>query len=157
MKYSIITLFCVAFSLLLLLNACEQEEVDAEVFVDEDLVAYFDLFVEEGAKRGVAVDLSEISGYIEQITSLSVAGNCTRATNTIRIDEVFWRSQPDWEKEYVVFHELGHCYLQRGHKNTFDEATNLCSSIMNSGNSACDVKYFGKNRAPYLDELFLER
>ncbi|MEM9885282.1 MAG: hypothetical protein AAF849_05260 [Bacteroidota bacterium] len=158
MKNVIPVVVIVSLLVLLFFTSCQQEEeVPTSVFVDENLLEYFDLFIEEGTKRGVEVDLSDISGYIIQITNLNVAGNCSRDSKTIRIDEVFWRSSPGWDRERVVFHELGHCFLQRGHKNSFDENTNTCHSIMNSGNSICEVKYFGKNRATYLDELFMEQ
>ena len=53
----------------------------------------------------------------------------------------------------IVFHELGHCYLTRGHK---DERKNngTCASIMRSGKAACMDFYTSDNRKEYLDELF---
>lgn len=143
--------------LMLLLLACEKDEADYTVTVDEALVEYFELFIAEGAVRGVEVDLSGISGYIEQIERVNVAGNCTitsEGRREIRLDEVFWRSSTPTNREIVVFHELGHCYLDRGHDDTFNDETNRCNSIMNSGRAPCSFNYFGPLRAAYLDELF---
>jgi hypothetical protein len=56
-------------------------------------------------------------------------------------------------KEYIVFHELGHCVLNRPH--TEDSFSNgVCSSIMRSGNGGCYDYYNRFTRQYYVDELF---
>lgn len=136
--------------------ACESDNLST-VSVDEELQPWFDLFVEEGAQRGVHVDLSGITGIIENITSPNVAGSCSISGNnkTVRLDLRFWSAYSLLEKELVVFHELGHCYLERGHLETAD-VRGVCQSMMNSGISNCRINYNLATRTTYLDELFDE-
>jgi len=56
-------------------------------------------------------------------------------------------------KEYLVFHELGHCILGRSHSNDILENGD-CKSIMQSGTSNCKGNYNDENREMLLDELF---
>jgi hypothetical protein len=53
----------------------------------------------------------------------------------------------------VVFHELGHCYLGRGHSEE-THPNGVCKSIMRSGNGGCFDNYNSTTREAYLDELF---
>ncbi|MFK7979626.1 MAG: putative metallopeptidase, partial [Saprospiraceae bacterium] len=49
----------------------------------------------------------------------------TTGERQIVIDEKFWKRSSELSKELIVFHELGHCVLERNH---FDEK---------SGNGTC--------------------
>jgi len=66
---------------------------------------------------------------------------------------LFWETASFAEKEYVVFHELGHCALNRRHLDT-KNADGTCLSMMQSGNGSCKMNYNAQNRSKYLDELF---
>ncbi len=56
-------------------------------------------------------------------------------------------------REFVVFHELGHCDLGRDHRDeAFDNG--VCVSIMRSGLGDCRDYYHPRTREGYLDELF---
>jgi hypothetical protein len=69
------------------------------------------------------------------------------------IDRLFWETATMTEKEYVIFHELGHCALNRRHLDTtYKDGT--CTSMMQSGNGSCKMVYNAQNRSKYLDELF---
>lgn len=71
------------------------------------------------------------------------------------MDETFWNTTSDRGKEFVVFHELGHCFLLRNHlEDTFLGGT--CTSIMRSGTGSCRDNYGRLTRETYLDELFDE-
>lgn len=135
-------------------------ETDGEGYrrVDEVLWAYWASFEEEAALRGKTVDLklSGIEGDIEALPEEGVAGQCSYgyvAGKRIVIDREFWdRANTNW-RELVVFHELGHCYLERGHREeAFDNG--LCKSIMRSGTEDCRDAYGPQNREYYLNELF---
>ncbi len=67
----------------------------------------------------------------------------------------YWLNASAMDKEFIVFHELGHCYLQREHLDTKDER-GICTSIMSSGTSNCVRLYTNQNRSDLIDELFLE-
>lgn len=139
--------------------SCGKDE-PIERYVQPSLVPYFDRFVAQGILRGVLVDLEElhVSGYIRLITEPDVIGQCAHSDsepNTVIIDKVYWDKANDLQREFVVFHELGHCALNRGHLDDADNQGN-CISIMNSGTGACNVLYTSANRSQMLDELFMK-
>jgi len=139
-----------------------EQEIPAEPAgydnVDEVLWDYFDRFESEASARGITIDIrsENITGNISEISSEHVAGTCNysyRNPNKITIDLEFWSRSGDRYKEFVVFHELGHCVLYREHK---EDATssNICESIMRSGTGNCIDNYTRNTRSTYLDELF---
>lgn len=128
-----------------------------ELHVDEALAPYFERFLAEGTIRGHEIDLvgKRIEGYLEDIDDEDVVGQCAyseTSTRKVRIDLNYWNQATDLEREFVVFHELGHCYLERSHSDAQDNRT--CISIMHSGTSRCRFNYTQGNRSVYLDELF---
>ncbi len=125
--------------------------------VDPQLHEYFQDFEKEAMQRGISIDLIEleISGVIENIGEEGVAGSCQFGNHIahVTIDKSFWNLASTSIKEYVVFHELGHCVLERGHL----EVTNSdgeCQSIMASGTTDCIVNYNNSRRDRMIDELF---
>lgn len=123
---------------------------------DRALWTYFDSFEEEAAKRNLSIDLNEleVTAVIENITESGVAGTCQYGLHVhhVTIDKPFWDRSSSLLREMVVYHELGHCVLGRGH--TEDDNNGNCLSIMNSGTTDCTVRYTQTNRDYYLDELF---
>ncbi len=125
--------------------------------VDPELREYFQRFEDEAAARGLPVDLtvSAITGTILKIDGEHVLGRCSfpRAQpNQVIIDQSFWMLGTDLFREFVVFHELGHCYLFRPHLE--DRLSNgACASIMRSGNGPCLDNYSQRTRRFYIDEL----
>lgn len=165
MKYSsyiksiLFTVLC--FSISLLMSGCTKESSEnlivEELTIDVALLPYFERFVTEGANRGVTIDLVEkrIEGFLIDIEETDVAGQCSysaTSTRKVNIDINYWNSATDLEKEFVVFHELGHCYLERTHSDAQENRS--CISIMHSGTSGCRFRYNSTSRSDYLDELF---
>ncbi len=149
------------FSTSLLIMGCAKENnenlVIEDLFIDEALVPYFERFVAEGMIRGQAIDLVEkrIEGFLMDIEEANVAGQCsysTTSTRKVNIDRTYWNSATDLEKEFLIFHELGHCYLERSHSDA--QQNSNCISIMHSGTSDCRLRYTATSRGDYLDELF---
>lgn len=159
---------CMLGVMLLALGACTQDEEVLEEMappapvgyagVDERLWTYFERFEEEALLRGVTVDLrqAQITGLLDEIEQDRVLGQCSYQRNNhsrVTVDESFWNTTSDGGKEFVVFHELGHCFLLRDHvENAFLNGT--CSSIMRSGTGTCRDNYTRLTRGAYLDELF---
>lgn len=103
-------------------------------------------------------------------------GVCIQGTNqtpVIQINATFWANASDQGKEALVFHELGHCILQRSHvkvvDNNYVPASIMfpCASVYNDtagqGNVTCngihtnvelDVMSYQANRNVYINELF---
>lgn len=141
----------------ILAGSCETDP-DFQYFVDEPMRDYFARFEQEAAQRGYTFDLEamQVSGDIRFITTSNVIGQCLHSEeepNTVIVDKTYWESANDMEREFLVFHELGHCALNRDHLDTADGRGD-CISIMTSGTGACRVNYNVSNRAALLDELF---
>ncbi|MFK7772626.1 MAG: hypothetical protein AB8F94_10820 [Saprospiraceae bacterium] len=167
MKQPIGVLF-LFISFLFVFQSCKKDTTIEEILPEEKIVfysnipaplwSYFKNFEEEALLRGFQIDLEaqHISAKIMEIVDDGVAGSCTYGSHQpghIIIDESFWNQSNDNWKEMVIFHELGHCSLHRGHR----EDANLdgtCISIMRSGIEDCRDNYQYSTRATYLDELF---
>ncbi|MEM6763590.1 MAG: hypothetical protein AAF824_14955 [Bacteroidota bacterium] len=137
-------------------SACEKEEEPTNT-VDSELIQYFQSFQEEAAIRGVIVNYEEnpVEGTFTEFEG-NIAGQCAYyadAPPVVSIDIDYWNRSDTYEREFVVFHELGHCFLGRPHDNTTSE-NGLCVSMMNSGESGCINAYGRLSRNQYLDELF---
>lgn len=158
--------------ILLALTACDKDELPISALnenissiyqgVDVEFNSYVDDFIIEAEKRGIVV---EIEGRnitiqftdIKQGSNPNVVGLCTydnHNLNDITIDRNYWNSASKLEREFVLFHELGHCYLKRAHRNdTFSNG--ICRSIMRGGAElTCLDAYNQQNREYYIDELF---
>lgn len=132
-----------------------------------EILMHADTFEQEATQRGV--DVSEVMARIQfkiedEITfeGQSLCGfapwyqdpTSGDATISITVDDTCWINRPVEDNEALIFHELGHMVLDRGHR---DEPlpNNSRSSIMVSTNLAGLYVGNAKNRrAYYVDELF---
>lgn len=152
----------ITFSLLVTLVACDKNN-DLQLSkeyqgVAPELWSYFEKFERAAAERGVAIDLAVvgITGSIEKIHAHGTVGLCNHRLdqpNHVIIDKNFWVSASENAKEMIVFHELGHCYLERGHTDA-KRNDGTCASIMRSGKGGCVDFYNNTNKESYLDELY---
>lgn len=135
------------------------EELNAvDHYVDDRLYEYFENFKAEAAKRDVEVDYvaMNVEGTIGDITERGIAGQCQTYTNgskAIVIDESYWNKVSALKREFLVFHELGHCILNRDHLDD-SNTDGSCFSIMNSGGAACSLNYNSLTKETLLEELF---
>ena len=153
------------FLLVITIFSCKKEDVftetsdpliDAESALKPSCVR----FTNEAKARGIAVDLSDhpLTGIISDIPTSQVIGQCSYSNETpykVTIDKPFWDKASDLGKEFVVFHELGHCVLGRAHDESTD-SRGFCLSIMRSGTGTCRDSYNSTSRKALLDELFSE-
>lgn len=134
------------------------EEIYDYPNVDERLHEHFRKFQEEGKKRGIKVDLERlnVAGSIEKINVRGVVGLCNiNNDNKVIIDEDFWQRSSYSSKELIVFHELGHCYLQLSHSTKASDS-GVCKSIMRPGDGSCLDFYNAQTRTKLIDDLFLK-
>ena len=119
MKTKVIFLSATLFTLFLI--SCQEDVQETNIRfnnVDPDLWPYYAAFESEAAKRGFDYDLNllRVSGQINEIDQQNVAGSCrfgSHIDNAVTIDQSFWNRSSTNMKEFVVFHELGHCVLLR--------------------------------------------
>jgi len=84
----------------------------------------------------------------------STVGMCSFSSsgrNHVDFSTSAWSRGSDTFKEMLSFHELGHCLLGRGHKNT-THSSGRPESIMNSW--LFNEKTYLANRDAYLKELY---
>lgn len=143
------------------LAGCQKaEEATPAITVDAAFQPYFERFEAEGALRGLDIELAaeQIGAVFSDELAAGQVGLCTQYTSGIGIIEIratTWSAADDLEREHLIFHELGHCYLGRSHDDTKD-AAGFCLSIMQSGDGSCRYNYRNATRAAYLDELFVQ-
>jgi len=155
-----------AFSFLIFFGACIEEDLSPPPenlntfpLVDQALWPFFESFEEEASARGFKVDLAaaRIEGVIEEVHEANIAGSCSynqrRTDREIVIDKSFWQRASPLYKEYIVFHELGHCYLFRDHVEAC-RPNRTYFSLMRSGNGDCFDNYTSQTRDYYVNELF---
>lgn len=87
-----------------------------------------------------------------------VIGACYRFTRNILVLRSFWEKATHNEKLFLIFHELGHCELNRGHYDgsTLIEISGtkfiMPVSIMNT--YAFDMSDYPEVKQYYINELF---
>lgn len=138
-------------------NSCSEEDT---VMTDAELIPYFELFALEAEERGFFVDYEaeRIEGLLQDIRNTNIKGQCfhnEKKPKKVVIDIDYWNAASKMEKEFIIYHELGHCFLDRDH---LDEANadGSCVSIMHSNPGVCFFELKSENREDYLDELFFQ-
>ena len=159
----------IIFVFLVFFGACIEEDmsIESEITggiksydnVDRELWTHFQAFEEAAADRGFRVDLSRanITGTIETIDDGNVVGTCSyggfQNHRDVVVDRSFWNRASHLYREYIVFHELGHCYLFRDHLESC-LSNRTYASIMRSGSeTGCRDNYNLQTRDFYIDEL----
>lgn len=157
------------FALLVLLS-CEHTQPapePAQYTVPAEVEPYVQRFRNEIRQRGLMPATDNLIITFGQTTGSDVCGQCLLETGktpriTLSTDLFCWQKASDNERECLVFHELGHCLLKRGHRlGRFPN--NAYVSLMNPddravyatcaypiGGDVCDKR---DRRGYYLDEL----
>lgn len=153
-----------------LAQACDKDDDLGEVTegvarpeypgVAEELWPYFTAYEAAAASRGVDIDLRELGvvAHLRDITEEGVAGECTfnpANPNVMTVDAEVFGVVSERFREYIIFHELGHCERLRAHREEAD-GEGICVSIMASGTGECRDSYTAATREELLDELFDE-
>lgn len=126
--------------------------------IPDDVDGYVDSFIHEAELRGH--DMSAVRrGLTIEFGELpdNKAGSSKKSffSRTITLASLIWKQMNDRQREMLVFHELGHCVLERDHKND-RLPLGQCASIMREGGEeACVADIFSESwRSYYIDELF---
>lgn len=128
--------------------------------IDPLLLPFFDEFIEQASLRNI--DLSDATyavtatfGALTAEDGQRILGMCSARAgdHTITLDKTYWSRTTPLLREFLVFHELGHCVLGREHLDT-QHSNGVCTSIMHSGKTGCRNAYSTSTRSAYLDELF---
>lgn len=119
--------------------------------VDEQLLPYVTKFQEL-----CHVTVSDIPVVFSDLEDTPV-GLCTRwngptrSWKQVEIDSEFWHNTSDEGREWLVFHELGHCVLDKDHNDYTLEDVPV--SIMNSKVPWNVKDLYSDNTEYYIQEL----
>lgn len=116
------------------------------------LQPYVDAFMVNLGIAGLAPDVSSLTVNFTTTLPNNVLGSCTMGQGRVRINQVLWATLTAASREELMFHELGHCILNRGHDST--EVSGVPVSIMHPYHLGpayyADVNLYDK----YMAELF---
>jgi hypothetical protein len=137
MKTSNITFLFVALAVSA--SACGQKEKDHEAFlqIDASFQNYVSNFEQASAEEGTPLQITDLILGFGPTPSLNETGVCEWAENEtprITINARIWGTLNDYDRQEVIFHELGHCVLRRIHQNTemmaYNNTLRIPSSVM---------------------------
>lgn len=136
--------------------------------VPAEVEPFIQAFRNEAQKRNNAVSTANLIITFGTTQSGDVCGQCLLQSGktpriTLNNDAFCWQQASQYERECLIFHELGHCLLKREHKtNRFPNGAFV--SLMNPdnvdvyatcrypiGGDECDKR---PRRDYYIDELF---
>jgi hypothetical protein len=108
-----------------------------------DFAQYAYDFRSEAAKRGVEVILADV--YIEyHVLDAKTLADCRGGSDKIiRVDPVKWETLTEAQREVLMYHEFGHCLLDKDHT----PYTIMQSTLLNAD-------YYVGNKESLLDQLF---
>lgn len=142
----------------LILSACAKEK---GTNIDASFSLYTDRFERLAKSLGRPVDMSNVTiSFSDSLGNApsggTILGTCMKGgfgVPEIKINIEWWSTADYYGREQLVFHELGHCVLNRGHNDlpAKDQwGMNKNSSIMNSFH----FNYYKDYYADYIIELF---
>ena len=139
------------------LAACEGDTPNYNV--ELEFQQYVDRFIDEAAKRGQTIDFTDsgLSIQFRDAVSKESGGVCYLGQHRIEIEKFFWDDATDLQREGLIFHELGHCELDRRHRNDLlsngEWASRMRGDPIPDGQTI-PVNYTGTRKQYYTDELF---
>ena len=151
---------CLYLSLIIvLLVGCAEDP--PEINVDPVFQEFVDEFVVEAARFGQDIDFSDtgLSIQFRDVVDRGSSGVCL-GNHMIEIETAFWAGLSDFDRQGLIFHELGHCELDRPHRNDKlvngewasrmrgDPIPETCNAVIN---------YAGTRLEYYISEFFLDR
>jgi hypothetical protein len=140
--------------------SCSEDYYDNSELNNSEFEPYLNSFLEEGIIRGYDYTNNNVNFYFADIKgpNQNTVGLCY-GNDRILIDRQYWNSASEINKERIIFHELGHCILNRKkHRNEKSESGE-CLSFMNGqeNNFECSKNLYSLLwRKYYIDELFNE-
>lgn len=129
-----------ALTLLLLAQACGRAPVIDPAF--QSVVKDF----EQLSSKTVWVDVE-----FDDTLAVNVGGRCNPSAGKITISRAAWNTFDAMYKEWVLFHELGHCALSREHSDALNEMGQPVS-IMHSWKQPSRSDY-AERRTAFVREL----
>lgn len=147
----------------LFLGGCHKNK-PGKYDIDPEIEPFLNFFLEEAQKRGRTFNL-HVDGLIMKFSHLEGGqiGLCHHTVPLlIEFDSIYWKTIQGKKNEYnlkanIVFHELGHGLLKRGHDNSVlpsgDWKTIMCGGEKIDSRN-WNVNFYGFREEYYINELF---
>lgn len=124
--------------------------------VDAELAPLVSEFITEARAYGRVSDQVNLNvSFVPEIPSNDpgyiTLGQCFMGTGIVQINHTEWEDLSDNEKEELIFHELGHCLLNRQHNDGLF-ATGMPVSMMYW--LLVDERWYVQYKAYYWNEMF---
>lgn len=130
--------------------------------VETEFDSYVQQFIQDAASRGVYLDYPKNANISFADLKGNTIGTCWHIPRfseqfAIEISKSYWESASIENKTSVIYHELGHCMLNKSHVEKYIQLNGKqCpSSIMHPTNELAYCLF--ENYNYYLDELFLNK
>ena len=139
------------FVAVLLLANCAKEADVIPLSVEPD----YKLFVSKANEYNAPIRDRAVQIYFVGTPRNEVA-QCEKSESLaiIRIDPKIWNTSCEYKKQMILFHELGHCLLDREHTGEKDEEGHPKSIMHSFGVTAT---HFKEKHEDYLAELFTNK
>jgi hypothetical protein len=139
------------FISIFLLNSCFHENSQS---IPKELNSYVEDFFSDAIDNGINIKLEDFSLDISFTNLPESDGRCFFHGNKVLIDSIFWRNANSLRRKWLIYHELGHCVLDRRH---YDETfiNGECKSIMRENYDCSENLVSQKWNEYYLKELFV--
>lgn len=99
------------------------------LFMDEEFEPYYESFLQEAESYEVPVDFSFSSTSFVDKLETGTAGICISTKNVI-VSRQLWGVLSPVERQVLLYHEWGHCILNRSHNEKTLVGENCPASMM---------------------------
>lgn len=135
-------------ALIVLITSCTAEHVRPKN--SPLLQSYAESFAADGASHGHKIDITGLEIYFHSLSS-AAAGVTNNGVVVVDSTSLCWKINP----EAVVYHELGHKYLHRGHyDDVYPPKSLIENSIPKSIMNSHFMYKYTSDREYYITELF---
>lgn len=125
---------------------------DVVTDLDGTLQPYIDEFKSRLALAGLTPDVSMLTVVFTDSLASNILGSCNMGAQYVRINRALWQTLNSGHREELIFHELGHCVLNRLHDTT--EVGGTPVSIMYPYHLGPTIYADATRYADYQTELF---
>lgn len=132
--------------------SCSTTEVLKKQEIEKEFIPYVLSFEKYSGKQVEAIRIRFANlDYMPKVTGICYRTKFKLGISTIKIDSYYWEKATDNEKEMLIWHELGHCVLNKDHNNSIGNRGCPISIMYFSGfPEFCYVNY----KRHYIKELF---
>lgn len=129
---------------------------DKEAAVDPAFKTLLEQFHQDGKEHGRELDITHTPIQFDSViafdTGSEILAQCHQ-DGSITISQTIWNASTELEQKTTLYHELGHCLLNRGHVEGMDPDKHIPLSMM-FPYAAIVTSAFPANQEYYLNELF---